>query len=70
MAYYDNINALRFALAHRLRTDYGQDPADWKGLFSTEALYHRLDWDLSAEEILLKEVGPPTVQHRPVRRPA
>lgn len=56
---YDCPNTLRFLMAHRLRTDWKLDPADFKGLFSTDALVHWWETGKFADEILLETVGQP-----------
>lgn len=58
MPFYE-VNALRFLLAHRLRSDYGLDPADFKGLFLIDSLRYWQSTQLSAEDILRRVAGHP-----------
>ena len=54
---YDCTNTLRFALAHCLRSEYLQDPADYSGLFQTDSLRYWLSTGRSAESILREVAG-------------
>jgi len=56
---YDCINTLRFVLAHMLRTDYKQSPADYAGLFQTDSLRYWLSTGLAGHEILRQVMGRP-----------
>ena len=58
MPYYE-INALRFCLAHLLRSEYRQDPADYQGLFFIDSLRYWQKTQLAPEEILRQVVGQP-----------
>jgi hypothetical protein len=59
MQRYDSVNTLRFCLAHMLRTDYKQSPANFKELFETDSLRRWLATGLPAWEILRQVAGQP-----------
>lgn len=59
LVYYDCANTLRFLLAHKLRSEYKIDPADFKGLFSKHALEYWLTTGKHVDQILLETVGQP-----------
>lgn len=66
---YDCPNTLRFAMAHHLRSVYKYDPADFTGLFSTDALHHWWETGKSAEQILLETVGTPDANRKSLWEP-
>ena len=70
LVYYDSPNTLRFLLAHTLRSEYKRDPADFKGLFSTDALRYWLTTGKHVDQILLETVGQPDKTRKSLWEPA